>query len=261
MDTVRAFFNRRVATEPFRFGNETVMNYVAEDKRFTGRWRRVTRGIDSCQKCKELEAKGYTFDPLVAMPAHPHCGCVPEPEMAKEPPPEERRVRRFEDVAGMSEESYEQAGFFTPDQYDAHSEYISDGYEDMNRYLRGLFDELPTRPAYLEELLNSVDSLKSAFPSAGKVSEADDVLYRGIRGDAYNGQVGDVITEQAFMSTSAYSGTTGFGQAIKFNVPAGQEYLIGNLSEREIILPPGAKFRIDALVPGTSYPAEVTILP
>lgn len=142
-------------------------------------------------------------------------------------------------------------------QQTALSDYTGSGHTLMNQYLR--FDETPygwTEKSYVNEYVNP---LKRAIASQPRTS-AD--LIVGRIGYLPKGlKVGGEFTDKGFVSTARYGGDMSYGRGEKMiiSLPKGTQLIDVNKSfesfgsrnstaeEKEMILPPGSKFRVDAI--------------
>lgn len=164
--------------------------------------------------------------------------------------------------AGNDRATSAQFAEMSPAHQEAWRTYTSPDGEEVNRILRGITNPDDADP----RLAKAARDLRAAFksPATRKTTE-DEIAYRGITGNYYNGRAGEVKQCKGVFSTSTVERTAGgFGTVgkppIKVTIPKGTTYLLGYPGEQEIMLAPGTKFRLDA-VDRDGYPTAVTIVP
>jgi 2'-5' RNA ligase len=155
---------------------------------------------------------------------------------------------------------------FTEREHDmALGSYTSRGYKTINECLRtdcqGSEDEVAQtreRISTLSDLVNIQDPTTEEMRT-----------YRGVRGIRLDLAEGDEFHDRGFVSTTrdenfAKGWISGWGTIVRIKVPKGSQVLDvtalgGPGSEREVILPPGSKFRVTrAQVPDS--PMEAVVL-
>lgn len=128
-----------------------------------------------------------------------------------------------------------------PKEYESLNEYIQ-GSSDINNLLRqGKDADLRgSSRQEVREQIRDIDRLMRAQPPL----KTDVVVYR--RGDIGDVEVGDVIVDKGFVSTTMKEGelTPFHGRTMEITVPAGTRVLPGNAGEREVILPRGREYEV-----------------
>lgn len=138
-----------------------------------------------------------------------------------------------------------------PEEKVAVKKYTGGDYIQINEALRS--GEPPDMP--VKENINKLDNATQAWKAP-----RDMIVYRDAKVDRYSGDVGAIIKDHGFVSTSVYAG---YNESKRFTIliPKGASVLpIGRESqhrtEGEILLPRGSRFRIEgsktlrALLPG-----------
>jgi hypothetical protein len=251
-------------------------------------YRRVPAPGSACEFCTLIADQLYFTADL--MEVHPGCSCSVAPadpsEVAavrgeadtteEEPPPEEptswdsKELERITSGRNMYSNAMDQYATLEGDEQQAWKNYVEEGFETMNRYLRegpAAFNDGATKADrfLMDRAKNDTDNLISAFKTTDYRTRKPLTLYRG-EVKHYVGAPGDMLTESGVMSTSTdvdmaseFSGATS-GAVVRIHVPPGQQYLLGNIAEDEIMLPPGMRFRIDKIDAMTGWASDVTIL-
>jgi hypothetical protein len=130
------------------------------------------------------------------------------------------------------------------DAHDAWTRYTGSSYWDMNAALRGLplrFGDAPTNAMKWNR------QFKQFFDAAAETLTAPLTVYRGVQaGTAKDWAVGDVITDQAWMSTTVDEDiATGFGsEMFRIQLAPGTKVVYGVEGEQELILEPGSLLRV-----------------
>ncbi|MEU6628457.1 ADP-ribosyltransferase [Streptomyces parvus] len=164
------------------------------------------------------------------------------------------------------------SGRFTEKEHFKVAEsYTLDGYTDVNRWLRHRTEpELVSSEQVQHEVSVLSDLINVQDPTTSEMT-----VYRGMRGDFLNLNVGDEFHDKGFVSTSSGEkaamkmvGVKG-GVFFSITVPPGAQALdvasVGLRSdEGEVLLPPGTQYRVtnvrpigDPNRPGTHYDLEV----
>jgi len=134
----------------------------------------------------------------------------------------------------------------TSDEIDSIKKYTLDDYMELNENLR---NGTPLSDA--QELLEY--NLKSAIDKAG-ATDKEYALYRGIHGFRIDAEVGDVIVDKGFVSTTTLTleeyGTRMNGTRLEIFVPKGSEGVMpvwdwsGIPEEYEVLINSGAMFKV-----------------
>lgn len=142
-----------------------------------------------------------------------------------------------------------------PKQESALRFYQSPGFALMNGQLRGLAKDdiradVSFNDADLERARKASKDLTAAIKKAPPLTE-DTTVYRGFSADQFGAlAAGDVVTDKGFTSTSLTADVTAVGKATSpavatIRLPAGTRAAAG--SSRELVLPPGSKFRVSSV--------------
>jgi hypothetical protein len=150
---------------------------------------------------------------------------------------------------------------------DALHEYSVSAYRPMNKLLRG--EDISGEGYSVGEVQPLINGLDATFESPAASTLSEDVLvHRGASIDAGIDLVDQIVTEDAFFSTSADFDTamTGFATGtsrrgrekviLHVHLRAGQKYLPGTLTtERELLLPRGTQYVVAEELPRTQVMA------
>lgn len=162
----------------------------------------------------------------------------------------------YADLADDYDSSLKGPSSYSPDQRQALEIYTGlayggNGYEWLNKALRngdqGALDEHASAGGMTYRQVS--DHLHAAMSQTR--TSRDMVVFRGIRAGAIPPlQIGDEITDDAFISTSVDPGEaqdfsyTSDGTVLEVSVPKGTPALRGEPDEHELILKPGSRMRV-----------------
>lgn len=129
--------------------------------------------------------------------------------------------------------------------------YSMDGYEPMNRLLRGLWIP-PNNPAkkYAAELQTKIDMIVKA----AKPLKHNTIVYRGQHYDEF--KAGNTFRDKGIVSVTldreiATSNWFGRHDLAKILLPKGTPVVYGSTAERELLLIPNSKFKVESTEPVT----------
>jgi hypothetical protein len=155
------------------------------------------------------------------------------------------------------------------DEFKALSFYQSPGFALMNGQLRGLDKasikaDVSFGDADLKRAREASRRLAGAIGSAPPLKEPI-VVHRGFSADQFGElRPGQIIQDKGFTSTSLTPDVSAVGRATmpgvsRITLPAGTKAGAG--SARELILPPGSKFRVISVKPGKVPHVELELIP
>jgi hypothetical protein len=248
VNSTRVFLNRIAASEPFRAASHFIHKWVGKNRNSFGGYRWVVTG-KTCDRClAQADAWNQNAELVAGVPSN--------------------------------EEEWKQAvSNLTPDQVAALRRYSGgtrDGARGMNAYLRAMANgedprnflvgtgnvsrtqaaQNPRRltNAEYQRMLDNIEQMMAAYDQGPSFTGKDGIAWRAVVDPRfYQGAIGDIRTEQGFLSASArpdllqnYAARYGSHQ-IQLNIPKGSKYLPGSRELRELVLAPGSRWRIDAV--------------
>lgn len=231
-----------------------------------------------CPICAELQGKVYSLDEIEPMiPRHPQCRCVALPVTKEKQvvPKPEKPVKQSIEMTNTFELGNVEFKFadLTDEEIEALKEYQRGlysskvgGFPVLQRYLREgtIPDWVKKQGIGMADVKEYVDNLKFALSKS--IINEDVIVYRGIRNPLETfgiGNIDELKEGLVFTSDGMVSTTTSqkiakkFAEKlnpweepkiIKIHLKKGQTAfpmdMIKDIGEKEIVLPPGSKFKV-----------------
>ena len=195
-----------------------------------------------CLQCSGMEGDEYTLEQAEnAIPVHPQCRCIALPKAVDEVRRETREVEpEFVDAEEL----------FEPGK-PLHFETLPAGLKQKIQVTE--WDSTNGALRFGAERTNHSRRIDSMFRTDGISLPADTEVYRGVRGNIFPTQAGEVFTDAGYLRfTGSKQRASIFSnyknndvQFITIKLPKGTKALPGQHTfEKEAVLPRGSRFRV-----------------